>query len=84
MLTSVKQVFTVLHDTDASYEEELIGHIKFLSWRQLECYSVTTPFHSSKSVACETNELWFSCFHKQKFYIVSQARPTFSKKKTVR
>ena len=37
---------------------------------------MTTPFLSAKGMACETNGLWF---HKQKFYIVSQARPTFSK-----
>ena len=32
---------------------DLIGHIKFLPWRQFAC-SVTRPFLSAKGVACET------------------------------
>ena len=46
---------------------DLIGHIKFLPWRQLEGCNMTRPFLSAKGVTCETNE------HKQEFYIVSQA-----------
>ena len=35
---------------------DLIGHNKFLSWRQLDGCSVTRPFLSpAKGVACETN-----------------------------
>ena len=34
---------------------DLIGHDKFLSWRQLDGCSVTRPFLSpAKGVACET------------------------------
>ena len=54
---------------------DLIGHIKFLPWRQLEGCNMTRPFLSAKGVACETNE------HKQEFYIVSQAGLTSFLKK---
>ena len=33
---------------------DLIGHIKFLLWRQLDGCSVTRPFLSAKGVAWET------------------------------
>ena len=33
---------------------DLIGHIKFLPWGQLNGCSVTRPFLSAKGVACET------------------------------
>ena len=37
---------------------DLIGHDKFLSWRQLDGCSVTRPFLSpAKGVACETRQL---------------------------
>ena len=35
---------------------DLIGHIKFLPWEQLDGCSVTRPFLSAKGVACETTE----------------------------
>ena len=38
----------------------LISHIEFLPWRQLDGCNVTRPFLSAKGVACETNELWLS------------------------
>ena len=33
---------------------DLIGHIKFLLWRQLDGCSVTRPFLSEKGVVCNT------------------------------
>ena len=54
---------------------DLIGHIKFLPWQQLEGCNMTRPFLSAKGVACETNE------YKQEFYIVSQPRLTSFLKK---
>ena len=35
---------------------DLIGHIKFLPWRQLDGCSVTRPFLSAKGVACKTSK----------------------------
>ena len=35
--------------------EDLIGHINFLPWRQLNGHSVTRPFLFAKGSACETN-----------------------------
>ena len=54
---------------------DLLGHIKFLPWQQLEGCNMTRPFLSEKGVACETNE------HKKEFYTVSQPRLSFLKKK---
>ena len=41
---------------------DLIGHDKFLSWRQLDGCSVTRPFLSpAKGVACETTGSTHGC-----------------------
>ena len=36
---------------------DLIGHIKFVLWGQLDGYRVTRTFLSVKGVACKTNQL---------------------------
>ena len=40
---------------------DLIGHIKFLPWRQLDGCSMTRPFRSAKSVTCKTRGLVVLC-----------------------
>ena len=35
---------------------DVIGHIKFLLWGQLDGCSMTRPFLSAKDAGCETNE----------------------------
>ena len=55
-------------------DADLIGHIKFLPWGQLDGCSVTRPLLSPKGVACETSKVLVSLLiiviHKLKFTIV--------------
>ena len=56
MLTSAKHVATYYYSMtmDVIYEKRnLIGHVKFLLWQQLDGCNVTSPFLSVKGVACE-------------------------------
>ena len=78
MLTSAKHVVMYLYSMTqmrAMKSTDLIGHIKFLLWRQHECCSATTPFLLAK---VWLERLMNYGFHKQIFYIVSNARPPFS------
>ena len=56
---------------------DLIGHIEFLLWGQLDGCSVTRPFLSHvKGVACETIVMEWQRFHHEGYLLLHMYLPT--------